>query len=300
MHVSDLVNGDTHLRGSHPLLAPNDYRDLGVELFTEHYMDITQASWDGPQGGFDCEMGFTPETNPHLTGLTPDALVPFSATQGRGGAPFDISANLNQGVWMDIYVPRDAPTGIYSGTISITVNGGPATVIPIEVEVFNITLSDENHYQTMVWFSGYNIQPRHNTGACCSAATQEMILDYHRMAHRHRMELIDNGTFSDLIPFQGTLTGEAFTAAHDYAGPGEGVGNKIYSIDTYGVQFPDDEADYWTQADAYVNWFTANAPDVNYFLYLCDEPSEDQFPWVIQRAGWIHSDPARAAPCRCS
>ncbi len=297
VHVSDLVNGSTHIRGSHPLLAPNDYVGLGVELFTEHYMNITQASWDGPEGGFDCEMGFTPETNPHLTGWTPDALVPFSATQGRGGAPFDISPNLNQAVWMDIYVPRDAPTGIYSGTISITINGGEATVLPLEVEVFNITLSDENHYQSMVWYSDYNIAPRHGTGDTSSAASHDMVLNYHRMAHRHRIELIDNGTFSDLIPLQGTLTGEAFTAAHNYAGPGEGVGNKIYSIQTYGIlgndgtAFGGTEDSYWQAADQWVNWFAGNAPDLSYFLYLTDEPDESQYPLVVQRAGWIHSDP---------
>ncbi len=287
VHVSDLVNGAASIRGSHPLPPPNDYMGVGVELFTEHYLNITAPSWNSPCGGFY----WTGEANPYITGKIPDALVPFSALSGKGGAPFDIGASLNQGVWADIYVPRDGTPGIYSGTISVSVQGSPVATIPLEVEVLDLTLSDENHYKSMVFYSRESILERHDTGYC-TPEMWDMVLDYHRMAHRHRLELIGCGDWTETEPLTGTLTGEAFTSAHNYDGPGEGVGNSLFCVNTYGVQFPDDEASYRSESDNWVNWFTTNAPeDIEYFLYLCDEPGPDMYPWIEERASWIHNNP---------
>ena len=287
VHISDLVNGATHIRGSHPLPAPNDYLGVGVELFTEHYFNITAPSWDSPCGGF----GWSGEAKPGITGRIPDALAPFAAKVGLGGAPFAIQANYNQGVWVDIYVPRDAPTGLYSATITVTEDGAAPVIVPLELEVFGITLSDENHYKSMVFYDRDVIGTRHSTG-CCTQAMWDMVLEYNRMAHRHRIELIGSGDMTEAEALKGTLTGEAFTAAHNYQGPGEGVGNSLFSIDTYGVRFqPETEAGYQAESDTWVNWFTANAPDVEYFLYLCDEPGSDMYPWIIERASWIHNNP---------
>ena len=285
--VSDLVNGGSSLRGSHPLPAPNDYRALGVELFTEHYLNITKPSWDSPCGGF----GWDGNSKTHLTGWTPDALVPFSAAQGKGGAPFNIEANMNQGVWVDIYLPKLLPGGAYTGTITVSVQGATAASIPLELEVLPLTLPDENHYQTMVFYSRENILRRHNSGLC-TPEMWEMVLNYNRMAHRHRIDLIGCGNWDEINNIPGTLSGEAYTAAHNYAGPGEGVGNQVFSINTYGIQFqPETEEGYRAESDAWVNWFTANAPEVDYFVYLTDEPGPDMYPWIIERASWIHNNP---------
>jgi len=285
--VSDLINGAASIRGSHPLPAPNDYLDVGVELFTEHYLNVTTPSWNSPCGGF----GWTGEANPHITGWIPDALVPFSATPGKGGAPFDIAGTMNQGVWVDIYVPKGAATGTYEGTITVSVQGAPVASLPLTLEVLGVTLPDGNHYQTMVFYSRDNILRRHNSG-WCTPGMWEMILNYNRMAHRHRIDLIGCGNWDEIGNLPGTLTGEAYTAAHSYAGPGEGVGNQVFSINTYGIQFqPETEQGYRAESDAWVNWFTANAPDVDYFVYLTDEPGPSMYPWIIERAGWIHNDP---------
>ncbi|MCJ7796610.1 MAG: S-layer homology domain-containing protein [Thermoleophilia bacterium] len=287
VHVTSLANGAATIRGSHPLLPPNDYLGLGVELFTEHYFDISTPSWNSICGGFY----WTGEANPHITGKIPDALVPFSALPGKGGAPFDIGASLNQGVWADIYVPRAGAPGIYSGTITVSVQGSPVAAIPLELEVLDITLSDQNHYKSMVFYCRESILERHDTGYC-TPEMWDMVLEYHRMAHRHRLELIGCGDWTETEPLKGTLTGEAFTAAHNYDGPGEGVGNSLFTVNTYGVQFQDDEASYRTDSDNWVNWFTANAPaDIEYFLYLCDEPGPDMYPWIQERASWIHNNP---------
>ena len=277
--VSDLTNLDgggcgdfapciTTIRGSHPLLPPNDYMGMGVELFTEHYFDISTPSWDSDCGG----LGWSGEAKPGLTGKIPDALVPFAARQGKGGAPFGIGASLNQGVWVDIYVPHGAAPGIYTGTATVTVGGLTAAAIPIELEVLSFTLPDENHYKTMVYYSKDTLIERHNTG-WCTPEMWDMMLAYNRMAHRHRLELVGCGTFDEADNLKGTLTGDAFTAADSYDGPGVGVGNSLFSIATYGGWWSEDQAYYETESDAWVNWFNDNGlSNLEYFLYLTDEP----------------------------
>ena len=124
--VSDLSNGGNTIAGSHPLPAPNDYVGVGVELFTEHYLDVSVLSGDPSTGYFNWNASAAPSESGMTTGWMPDALVPFSAAQGKGGAPFDISANQNQGVWVDIYVDKGLPAGTYTGTatVSVTIHNG--------------------------------------------------------------------------------------------------------------------------------------------------------------------------------
>jgi hypothetical protein len=286
--VSDLVGSEGGtIAGSHPLPDPNDYLGVGVELFTEHYLDVTQYSYYDPScGGFYT----TAAANPHITGWIPDALIPFSAAIGQGGAPFDVAADKNQGVWVDIYIPKLAPSGLYTGTLTVTVNSATAAQLPIQLEVLDLTLPDRNHYKSMVFYSRENIAARHNTG-CCTPAMWDMILAYHRMAHRHRLELIGTGDWDEIDHIGGTITGQAFISADGYEGPGAGIGNSLFSVHTYGWSFGDTEDEYRTNSDAWVNWFDANAPDVEYFLYLIDEPGSSMYDWIKERANWIHNNP---------
>ena len=285
--ISDLTNGEARIRGSHPLPEPNSYLGVGVELFTEHYLHVTTPSYNDPEeGGFY----WTAAANPRLTGWIPDALIPFSAAPGRGGAPFDIAPNTNQGIWADIYVPRtDCPAGLYTGRIVVTGEGQQVADIPLELEVLDFALPDENHYRSMIYYSTEKIAPRH--GLSEGPALWPMILNYHRMAHRHRLDLIGGGTWEELQALQGTLSGAAYTRADGYQGPGEGVGNSLFSVNTYGVDFPDDEASYRAESDRWVTWFQEHAPGVEYFLYLTDEPRRDRMDWIVERAGWIHNNP---------
>ncbi|GAH43019.1 unnamed protein product, partial [marine sediment metagenome] len=243
--VSSLSNGIDTIPGSHPLPQPNNYVGIGVELFTEYYLNVTQYSYNDPGwGGFYT----TAAANPQITGWIPDALIPFSAAQGKGGAPFDIGASLNQGVWVDIYVGKGMSPGVYTGTIQITVGESPAAEIPLELEVLDLTLPDKNHYRSMVFYSDYCIRPRHNLS--WGSELWEMLLHYHRMAHRHRIELIGSGSWDELTYLGTTLTGEAFTPANGYEGPGEGMGNSLFSVHTYGWSFGDTEPEYRANSDA--------------------------------------------------
>ena len=229
--------------------------------------------------------------NPHLTGWIPDALIPFAAKQGKGGArPSGFPPTLNQGVWVDIYVPKGLPAGTYTGTITITAGGKQVTRLPVSLEVLNLTLPDENHGSSMVFYDDVSIAVRH--GLRGERDLMNMVLAYHRMAHRHRIELIGSGSWQDLqSALRTTLDGYAFTPENGYDGPGVGVGNSVFSVNTYRVLFDDTEEGYRRESDQWVTWFQKRAPKVDYFLYLVDEPKPDAYPWVRERASWIHNNP---------
>jgi len=289
--VSDLTNGANTIRGSHPLLAANNYLNLGVELFAEHYLNLTDFSGAAGSAYFDWSAVAAPANSGFTLGWIPDALIPFAAVSGKGGEPFNVVANQNQGVWADIYVKKALPAGVYTGTITVKVNSVTVSTIPLSLQVLNFTLPDENHFKTMIFTShDTGIALRHNL-TVCTTPMDDMVLDYARMAHRHRLELIYCPDQYVIDHWLGVLNGSAYTSAQNYEGPGEGVGASVFSISTYGVSWTDTEAAYRTNSDYWENWFTANAPNVERFLYLVDEPGAAQYPWIQTRANWIHNNP---------
>jgi PKD repeat protein len=289
VQISDLTSGGNTIRGSHPLLAANNYIGMGVELFTEHYLNVSLLSGSTTWGYFNWSNGAAPSKSGMTTGWMPDALVPFSAASGKGGAPFTITANQNQGVWVDVYIGRTLPAGTYTGTITVKLNGATERTIPISLVVYSGTLSDTNHYQSMVFFSPDNVGPRHNVSG---SAYWTMMLNYERLAHRHRVDLIGSGTMDEINNgFNTTLTGSAYTSGNNYAGPGEGVGNTIFSVYTYGGLWGSSQATYRTETDTFENWFAANAPNVTRFLYMTDEPGSGSYAQIQTEAGYVHNNP---------
>ena len=105
-----------------------------ITLYREQYVHVTQMSPRSTEG----------------EGWYPDALVPFVNTSpvipGERarfrGAPFDVDDNSNQPVWVDVYVPKATPPGVYNGKITVTASNQTAATITVQLTVWNITLPD--------------------------------------------------------------------------------------------------------------------------------------------------------------
>jgi hypothetical protein len=105
-------------------------------LYREKYMHVTSSSpnWKG-------------SNQPRGAGWYADALIPFNdpdTGKPLSGAqisavPFDLKSGLNQPIWVDLAVPRDAKAGKYSGTYTVTSDQGTSSA-PIELTVWNFTL----------------------------------------------------------------------------------------------------------------------------------------------------------------
>jgi hypothetical protein len=287
------------------------YGDQGyIEFFSQHYLHVvnpTQPNWFyGSENSAPSEM----------TGWIPDALIPADALAGKGGFPLTVPptkeriyrhqnivqiipkrASLNQGFWIDLYLPRDRkyPAGLYESEIQVWESGAIFSRIPVRIEILDAYLPDENHSNVWVYNSGMDGLSKYFPGL----NTQEIRRLIKHEAHRHRIELVggfkahrsvfDEEILMDYKPF---LDGSAYTAVYGYHGPGEGIGEKLFPVGMYGNRvLGTTKEKMQEESDKWVLWFESNAPEVNYFKYMIDEPGPAQYSFINEQAGWIKSNP---------
>ena len=260
-----------------PATDPSLSAGRPIQLFSVHYMDVTSeshADWAWKPGSAAAPRD--------TTGWKPVQLVPENAREGRGGFPLAVGPNVGQALWVEIYVGRDRPAGVYDGTLTLAADG-KATPLPVELRVFDFALSDANSLPVMVYFEPG--QPELYQGRNLDAA-------YHRFAHRHRVELVHAYDEAKVQAHPGRFDGTDFRKENGYEGPGEGVGNTIVPVSFYGPgpAFQERQS-AWNRSDAWMAFLARTFPKVLTFLYLPDEPYPAQYPEVKRLAGNVRSNP---------
>ncbi len=281
-----------------------------IEFFSQHYLQVknpTLPNWF---------YGSENSAPSRMTGWIPDALIPSDALQGKGGFPLTVpptqeqvyrhqniveiiprKASQNQGFWVDLYLPRDRkyPAGTYTSDVFIWVNGKVFSKIPVQIEIVNAYLPDENHSNVWVYSSGMD-----ELGAYFPGLNQNEIQHIIKgEAHRHRIELVGGfnahqSAFNEAIleDYKPYLDGSAYTPAFGYHGPGEGMKEKLFPIGMYGSEvLGTTKEEFQEESDKWALWFEKNAPGVNYFKYMIDEPGPSQYAFINEQAGWIKSNP---------
>ena len=267
-----------------PAADPTDYAGRPIQIFAVNYLLVTapsHASWVYTRG--------SPAAPPDPTGWKPVQLVPEQAAKGRGGLPVSVRPGENQAIWIEVYVDRARAPGAYRGTIEIEADGERRT-LPLELEVFRFTLSDENSMHAMLYYQ--SAQPERYHGRNLDAA-------YHRFAHRHRVELVHAYDERTIQPVIGRFSGADFTQEHAYEGPGAGVGNVLAPRTFYGPGRDfDDRASAWARSDAWMTFVREKLPRAITFLYMPDEPRPPEYPRIVRLGANIHSNPGpgRALP----
>jgi hypothetical protein len=223
---------------------------------------------------------------------------------------FTIAPGHNQSIWSDIYIPKNAPPGLFKGEVIVRVAGVVKYRVPVQLTVRNFTLPDTPSSKTMVATSYHDVALRY-TGVGYPAPTSpqdkltRQVMDRQMMlAHRHKISLIDDNSGASAWTrdqprpeWEARLSGSLFTAANGYRGPGTGVGNNVFSIGTFG-QWQDwwgtpARDTMWKHANGWESWFAAKYPRTERFLYLVDE-SED-YAQTETWAGWLKSNPGIGA-----
>lgn len=107
-----------------------------LTLYREKYVHVTSSSpnWKGsnqPLGPGWYADGLIPFTDPE-TGK-PLSGARFTAV------PFDVKAGYNQPIWVDVFVPRSAQAGTYTGSYTVTSDRGSFTG-SVSLKVWNFTL----------------------------------------------------------------------------------------------------------------------------------------------------------------
>lgn len=222
---------------------------------------------------------------------------------------FSIKKGQNQSVWVDIYIPKSTPAGVYTGTVAVSEGGVQTHSLPVTLTVRGFTLPDRPSGKTMVVLSESNVNRRHIgvEWPVSPADTQRSLKirnRHHHIAHRHRISLVGDGASDVTLTSEwvARLDGSLYTAQNGYDGPGVAVGNDVYPIGLYGGWTnswnENDAADMQKKADAWVSTFEAQFPNVLFFLYLIDEPGADKFPQIEQWSQWIDqsSGPGKRLP----
>ena len=255
-----------------------------IQLFAVNYMNVTaptRADWvwrpDSPAAPADTR------------GWKPVQLVPENARAGRGGFPLRVAPDRTQAVWVEVYAARDLPAGVYDGRVEVRADGRRQTV-PVELELFDFTLPDENSMHAMVYYEPS--QPAQYMGRNFDA-------EFHRLAHRHRVELVHAYSVASARAARGRFTGRDFTRSRGYGGPGERVGNRIIPASFYGPgKDYDERASAWRKSDEWINFLREHFPGALTFLYMPDEPGPSEYEYIRRLGENIHSNPGpgRALP----
>ena len=168
-------------------------------------------------------------------GWYPDPLIPLDgpAAGTLPGLPMSLPDGINrvpnqraQGFWVDIWIPRDAPAGSYRGDVVVTTDG-ERHLLPVELEVLPLELSDEFH-------AGLGSVSYGFVGEHLIELGPEAVHELYRLVHRHRLTLdalylhpereehgrLDWRSYDALAgPL---LDGRAFSDLAGYVGPGRG------------------------------------------------------------------------------
>lgn len=245
-----------------------------IEIFLQHYLNVTTRSHD---------LSWRPGSSAEPAGMDgwiPDALIPLEPAD-----TFSVPASRNQGIWIDVFIPPDTPPGFYSGTLVVEVDGSPAHQIPVELEVLDAVLPDLPSVEAMLFFSGgdgdrdfmyarYSADPWGDP----FELAETMRLRHYKLSRRHRITMFIGAGDSPDASLQERIDGSAFSTVNGYAGPGEGLGQDMCSIHTYGGTLSGAQAAVWA------DWFNTHGPDVDYFLYIIDEPGPGDFDYINQVA----------------
>ncbi len=286
-----------------------------IELFYTRYLQIKGLSFFGYYKG-DEQIYPTrfrlPLANANGNGIGgwtnrpdhdkfyPDILVPLELNQN-----FTISAGQNESIWGDIYIPKSSVPGTYTGSITVREGSTVSQVVPIQLTVYNFQLPDVPSVKVMTPFTSSDVMWRYATGYGgyanpLSADGQRIrtVSDrYYELFHRHKIALLgDNdcpiadNPCSTSVP---RYTGQLFTAANGYDGPGVATPVGVYAVGLY-ENWPwrnGSEAEMWQHTNNWVSWFDANAPGNQTFLYLADEPAYSTAPTLETWSRWMNENP---------
>ncbi|MCA9665015.1 MAG: DUF4091 domain-containing protein, partial [Myxococcales bacterium] len=281
------IRNDTDARLSAKADLDRYYIGRRIEVFKELYLQIKLRSrsivwkpWTEAQ-----PKGF-------MNKLVPDALVPID------NKTFDLPSKRNQGVWIDVYIPKSTEPGLHKGKVLVrSTDGGckiPACLLKVELDVLPQTLPDKPTLATMLYFSGSDDDRDQMASRYwkdpwkASDEDVEKLRERHfKFGRRHRLTMFISHDKKPHDALLKRLTGQTFSAEAGYDGPGVGLPQDVYPIHAFGSAKLDHKS-----ANMWVDWFKKNAPKVTYFYYTMDEPTPKDHDKVSKLAAAGRPAPA--------
>ena len=118
----------------------------------------------------------------------PDPMLPL-----KSGEPFQIpnaknavAGQKNQTVYADLFVPKDAKSGDYTGTVRVQAAEAEPIVLTVSLKVGNAVIPDQARF---VWSMIAYSSPGYEFGKADSAEFLEAERSFYAVAHEHRTNL---------------------------------------------------------------------------------------------------------------
>ena len=141
----------------HVVITPN----IDVAAYDLSVSDFKCGNNVLPASAFDLRHEYYHEVSTIMSsdstmqpGMYPDAMVPLSAAKEY--KLNKIAANENQAVLVTVKVPADQPTGVYTGTITVTLDGKEEKM-SATVEVLDYTLPEQVQVKSAVQLTTGNL-----------------------------------------------------------------------------------------------------------------------------------------------
>ena len=273
-----------------------------IELFLAKYVQIQGLSYFGYYKGDERQIPTRFRSDSHLWAnrpdhdkFYPDALVPIEATP-----TFTINQGQNQSVWADLYLPKTAPAGTYTGAIQVSEGGNVTRSIPVTLTLNGFALPDTPTEKTATVLDTADLAHRYvspqyqNWASAGGQQVAGLIDNTFELFQRHKIGVLGEGDCpvvnhpcdSSLPRLQGSL----YTPANGYDGPGVNTPVNVYSIGTY-ANWPDawrNSQSAMTQGlNDWGSWFQTNLPNATVVFYLYDEPPPSAYPQIETWANWM-------------
>jgi len=290
----------------------NDSGDIisadNVRLFRQWFIDFS----DLPDNLVKTTLQ-VPEASPTNDNLVPDPLIPlvnpYPPNEGKNaGQPFEVEANINQPLFVDIFIPKETASGTYTGAITLTADNNRKATVPVTVEVWNLVLNDMTSVQTLFLLRGDHVGWYHKMYQ--NAADQRTIVKrYEEMLHSHRVDGTDQNVPwpknpTDRCAPPTSAQWDAFDAAiapyMDGSYWENGVPNSHLTIRLkpghplaewwLGSGCPENK--YTALAAAWATHLKAKGWFEKSIVYMADEPSGSLLDQLILESGWMqNADP---------
>lgn len=132
-----------------------------ITVYREVFVPVRQSA---PRG--TCPPGFYPD--PLVPFIDPYTGRPIHGPQWRdrkltgarfGAAPFDLWQDQNQPLWIDVAVPKNTPSGKYTGTCRVRAHNADPVEMLVTLTVWDFTLPEgpthENHFGGFHYVANY-------------------------------------------------------------------------------------------------------------------------------------------------
>jgi hypothetical protein len=146
-----------------------------------------------------------PSAADSVTGRIPDALIPDVdevVNERRNAFPFEVRSNESRAIWVEVFVPKAAAPGVYTGSVTVSHSKGQ-TVVPVELTVWNFELPSISSVRSAFGLYGPDLPAGHGFSGSDTTTFATLRARYGQFALDHRVTLPfhDDWMFNDLFHF---------------------------------------------------------------------------------------------------